>query len=251
MDIVFSDNKQASAQLTYVGGLKNLEFEILVRSDCFEFETRASFLDSAVLEFRKELNAMYVLMCQHILLSSEDGLFRIEIFATESGKLNCALNIKGIYGSVNANLKLEEDLSYIPEIICQIDEVLNNLFDYNDDKGENFKVMWNSDMNIELSEMKSSDNKKMTFLLISPFYKISRDIEITKEEEKDLYEQLKKFDEDKKEVSFFPLGEFAEFVLRCRDGAVWVNGSICDYQYPYNSIDFNVPCNLKIQGHSL
>ena len=70
-------------------------------------------------------------------------------------------------------------------------------------------------MNIELSEMKNSDNKKMIFLLVSPFYKISRDIEITKEEEKDLYDQFKKFGEDKEEVSFFPLGEFGSPANPC------------------------------------
>lgn len=250
MEIVFSDKNNASVQLTYLGGCKNYVFEVQANSECFEFESQTSFSENTLLKFREDIISMNKLSCQQTVLCSDDENLRINITSNKYGHLNCVINIKDIDRTIDAELKTEEDLSYLPEIINQTDEVMNQLnnnlnFDHIEIKQDN-RI---ANLFLDVSDMLINENKKLKFLLYSPYFKISRDIEMTNEEENNLESQLNSFINNRKKVSFFPLGEFANFVLCWDNEIVRISGSVCDYQYPYNIVNFNVLGDVKIRSY--
>lgn len=252
MNIIFSDNNKASVRLIHIGKCENILFKIMVSSECFDFESRTSFSERALLEFRESIISMNKLKCLHIVLFSNDDNFRIDITCNKCGHLSCVLKVKSVYGAIDAVLKIEEDLSYLPEVINQIDVVMNQLNRSSDstDKEEDNINSGIANVSLKVTDSHINNNKQLIIGLSSPFYNIFRDVEITKEEERDLFAQLDKFINYKENVSFFPLGEFTNFVL-CWDNEkakIRISGSISDYQYPYNSINFNVLGRVRIIG---
>lgn len=244
MDVIFNSNKNANVKLVYTGR-KQYEFNVIAKSDCFVSFVRIFISKEVITCFRNNLMSLYKLDIKSTELVSEGRKLRLGISVDDYGHLYYVFNIKNSDEIINSEIKMEADLSYLPDIIEQLDNILN-------EKGERVlqepeeKEKSAADVVISVMDETENRNLQINLKIHSYSFDINRNLELIDLEEDIFLKKINSFFTTKEKMSIYPLGEFANFSLSWNNNTAWINGSVSDYEYPYNSIDFNVPCNLTI-----
>lgn len=253
MEIVFYDNNRNSVvRLDYAGSNKFINCNAIAKSTCFEFQSRIAFTENALTLFHKSLKSIYGLKEYAASLLSENGLFFLQLSCNELGHMNFTINIKDEQERSKVFLKFEADLSFIPEMLEQIDGFLKRIINDDVSKADVHKNIVLS--RVSLSRIYKSSPKGNDTILLKinhSSFIITRNVEVTKDEEEKLLNDLTLYDESKRTMEFYPLGDFVHFSLIWNDKVTWINGSVSDYQFPYNSIDFNIPCQYVEHNFAL
>lgn len=245
MEIYFHDNKNTSVRLVYVGGQQQYVFDVFAKSECFTVFLTINILKNDLILFRDYLVSMCNLKSKTAVLLDEDKTFNLKITCNEYGHLNYKLNIRNSNECVNSDIELDADLSYLSEILIQIEDILKNARNTTISKGTKRKEK----ELIAITNIRFIENKQLNISITSKMFEIFRIIEINQEEGMELRVKINNLGKFKDNISLYPLGEFANLSFYWNKGKMWIISSICDYQYPYNSIKINVPCIVKADNN--
>lgn len=246
MEVIFYDNsRNPIVRLGYIGRSVSLSFDAVAKSVCFESKTRIKIAENALSSFYDCLKSIYELKKYSAYLLSEDEKFCLNLSSNEYGQMKYIINVKDGHERCNVHLNIESDLSFIPEILVQIDEILENTIDNNTSENAINPIEPSSFSLRRICKTAPNDNSIILLNIDCFLFKISRNVEVTKEEEYKLINDLSLFYNRKENVVFYPLGEFVNFSLTWKNNYAWICGSVSDYQFPYNSIDFNSPCLIS------
>lgn len=248
MEIIFYDNdRNPIVRLRYIGRDVSLLFDAVAKSACFEITTRIEITEKSLTSFCDCLKSIYEMKEYSANLLTEDKKFYLYLSCNECGQMSYVIKIKDGQERCNAQLKINSDLSFIPEILEQVDYILDNAIEkVNTSENVTYNPIEPSNFSLIKMNKNTLNGNSIVLLDIDCFlFKISRKVEITKEEENNLKKDLSFFFNRKESVAFYPLGEFVNFSLAWKDGSTWISGSVSDYQFPYNSIDFNSPCMIS------
>ena len=254
MEVIFYDNsRNPIVRLGFTGRNVSLFFDVVANSVCFEFKTRIKIAENALTSFCDCLKSIYELKEYSANLFSEDENFCLKLSSNDYGQMDYIISVKDGQERCNVHLNIESDLSFIPEMLEQIEEILESAIDNNASKDVINNPIEPSSFSLRKKDKTVPNDNTIILLNIDCFlFKISRNVEITKEEEYKLKKDLSLFCNSKESVVFCPLGEFVNFSLAWKDESAWISGSVSDYQFPYNSIDFNSPCLISgIESHLL